>query len=165
LVLALPRSRLLTSALLLVGLCGSASAKRQPPGAFRRGERKVSWSVVAVTGATGSTGQQGASGQGGSDGADEALLKAQIGALSQRVETLEGILQGITNSELLGAVAGVATLTAACDALVEQSNDLGAGVEGLIDVLTGVPLIGDIFGEVDMPSALDPLDTCTDSET
>lgn len=195
-----PRPRLaaialLTSALLLVGLCGSASAKRhpligkdnkihacyrvkgKPKGALRvvrsprtrcrRGERKVSWSTVAVAGAAGSTGQPGAAGQvgaSGSTGSNEAILKEQVSALSKRVETLEGVLQGVGNEDLLGAVAGVATLTAACTALVEQSNDLAGGLEGTIGLLTGVPLIGDIFDGVDIPSALDPLDTCTDAE-
>jgi hypothetical protein len=183
---------LLASALLLVGLCGSASAKRhpliskdnkihacyrvkgKPKGALRvvrsrrtrcrRGERKVAWSVVAVNGAAGSAGQQGAAGQGGAAGSTEALLKAEVGALTQRVETLEGVLQGITNDELLGAIAGVSTLTTACTAMVKQSNELAAGLEGMIGLLTGVPLIGDIFDGIEVPQALDPLDTCTDTE-
>jgi hypothetical protein len=186
---------LLTSALLLVGLCGSAAAKRhplvskdnkihacyrvkgKPKGALRvvrnrrarcrRGERKVAWMAAAVPGAAGSTGQQGGTGQTGStgsDGSNEALLKAQVNSLAQRVETLEGILQGVTNNDLLGAITGVSTLTTACTTVVEQSNDLAAGLEGTIGLLTGVPLIGDIFDGIEVPQALDPLDTCTDSE-
>ena len=201
---------LLASALLLVGLCGSASAKRhplvskdnkihacyrvkgKPKGALRvvrsrrvrcrRGERKVAWSAAAVAGAAGSVGQPGATGQAGpagSGGSNEAALKGQIDALSQRVETLEGILQGITNeqlkgllatlqgldnADLMGAVAGVSTLTAACTAMVEQSNKLAGGLEGTIGLLTGVSLIGDIFDGIEVPQALDPLDTCTEPE-
>jgi hypothetical protein len=201
---------LLASGLLLVGLCGSASAKRhplvgkdnkihacyrvkgKPKGALRvvrsprarcrRGERKVAWSVAASTGAVGSTGQAGAGGSvgaSGSAGSNEAVLKEQIGALTQRVVTLEGILLGITNEDLtgalatlqgldnedlLGAVSAVPMLTSACTTLVEQSNDMAGGVEGLVDVLTGVPLLGDIFDGVEVPTALDPQDTCPEPE-
>jgi hypothetical protein len=75
----------------------------------RRGERKTSWSVASSAGSpaanAGGQGAQGQSGANGSAGSDDAALKAQVGALTLKVQGLEGILQGITNGDLTGVLA------------------------------------------------------------
>jgi hypothetical protein len=137
----------------------------------RRGERKTSWSVAGSP-AVGSQGAQGQTGASGSAGSDEAALKAQIGALSLRVAALEGVLKGVTNGDLVGmmgtlqgltnegltsAVNSVAATGALCEqgeALTDQVNDLGSGVQSLMTVLGGT-ILGSIFGGVEIPAALE----------
>jgi hypothetical protein len=121
-------------AMLLACLAGSAAAqgpvskdgqihacyrvKGKPKGALRvvssarthcrRGERKTAWSAASSSNSIaggGSQGTQGQSGANGSAGSDEAALKAQIGALTLKVQALEGVLQGITNGDLTGMLA------------------------------------------------------------
>jgi hypothetical protein len=126
---------LAAAAMLLASLAGSAAAqgpvgkdgqihacyrvKGKPKGALRvvpsartrcrRGERKTAWSATASTSSSGSGGgSQGAQGQSGASsppGSDDAALKAQVGALTLKVQALEGILQGITNGDLTGMLA------------------------------------------------------------
>ncbi len=190
---------LAAGAVLIASIGGSASAKRpigkdgtihacyrvkgKPKGALRvvpsartrcrRGERKTAWSVSPpVTSTTaGSAGSQGPSGAAGSAGADEAALKAQVGALSLRVEALEGILQGITNGDLtgmlgvlqgvtnedllaaVGAVPAVESLCEQSEALTEQVDDLGAATGALVSILNGT-ILGPIFGSVSVPAVL-----------
>lgn len=87
----------------------------------RRGERKVAWSASSTTGmpgvngTTGNTagGQSGSNGSSGANGTNgnEVALKSQITDLSLKLEGLEGILSGLTNNKLLGAVDAVKGLT------------------------------------------------------
>ncbi len=123
---------LLSTAMVLVGLVGTASAaplskdgkiyacykvKGKPKGAMRivrsskarckRGERKVAWNAVPVGSQAGTPGQAGSAGQSdgsGSDGSgsNEAALKTEVAALSMRLEALEGVLAGVTNGDLKG---------------------------------------------------------------
>jgi hypothetical protein len=96
----------------------------------RRGERRVAW-IVVTSGPAGPTGQQGQrgtpgvdGGQGadGADGSSPSLsaLEAQVATLSTRVESLEGVLAGVTNAELLEAVG----LPPVVDALCAQTTTL-----------------------------------------
>jgi hypothetical protein len=156
---------LLSSALLLAGLCGSASAKRhpligkdkrihacyrvkgKPKGALRavrsrrtrckRGERKVAWSVATAPAALGSTGSQGGAGGDGAAGAGEAVLKAQVGALVQRVEALEGV------------IASLCSQTGALAAQVNLVQDVVAGL-GLEPAL-------ELIGLLEIPALPTPL--------
>lgn len=95
----------------------------------KRGERKVAWSASSMTGVPGAggaagtttggqSGSNGANGANGTDGSTEAVLKTQIANLTLKVESLEGILDGLLpqvqgtlatlgnlkNADLLGAV-------------------------------------------------------------
>jgi hypothetical protein len=150
----------------------------------RRGERKVAWSVASSSGLPGPTAQgfqgvPGAPGASSTDGtADDAALKAQVGALAVRVQALEGLLNGVSDGDLSGvlstlqgldnkgltdAVNAVPAVEALCQQapeLTEQVNEVGAGIVSMIGVLTGVPLIGPIFGGVAIPTAL-PDFSCT----
>lgn len=124
----------------------------------RRGERKAAWSMTGAGGSV-SQGGQGAQGPAGSNGsaADEAALKAQIGALSLRVEALEGVLQGITNGDLVGMLGVLQGLTnegltnavdsvPATEALCEQSEQLTDQVNLVADVVGGLGLNGILTG-------------------
>ena len=111
------------------GLRVVPSAKKR----CKRGERKVTWSVAGSGGQTGASGQSGgngqatANGQSGTNGTNggEAALVSKIAALTLKVESLEGILNGITHGDLLGALG---TLSG-----VNNAKLLGAvnAVEGL----------------------------------
>jgi hypothetical protein len=145
----------------------------------RRGERKTTWSVTSSSGsAGGSQGAQGQSGANGSAGSDEAALKAQVGALTLKVQALEGILQGITNGDLTGllatlqgldnesltsAVNSLPATEALCEqseALTEQVNLVAGVVEGLglNGVLTG---LGGLLVVPTLPTALAPFNCPT----
>lgn len=150
--------------LLLAGLPGTASAgpvgkdgqinacyrvKGKPKGALRviasakkrckRGERKVVWSVAGSPGQPGSTGQgqagSGSAGSNGSSGSNEAALSAKVASLSLQVEGLEGLLKGVKNGDLTGAVSTVKGLT---------NGDL----TGAVDTLDGVTK-GELSGVID----------------
>ncbi|HEU4944879.1 MAG TPA: hypothetical protein VFT10_06920 [Solirubrobacterales bacterium] len=109
----------------------------------RRGERKAAWSVAGPAG-VGSEGAQGQAGASGSAGANEAALKAQVGALSMRVETLEGTLQGIAN---------------ATKALCEQSEQLTEQVNLVTGVVGGLGLSPalEALGLLEIPTLPAPL--------
>lgn len=157
--------------MLLVGIAGTASAaplgkngkiyacykvKGKPKGALRvvrgakarckRGERKVTWSAVASgeSSGQGSQGQSGASGSAGaSPSASEIALKSEVASLALKVDALEGVLQGITNEDLLGAVNAVPAVEALCEqapALAEQVNLVqdvigGLGLEPALELI------------------------------
>lgn len=129
----------------------------------RRGEKKISWNAAGPAGEAGRSGENGAAGEGGPAGERGATLPAleqRITALTDKVTELEGVLKGITNTELLGAlsklqgisptqlqeaVSSVAKVTALCSQtsqLTGQSNALGGAIGGLnlIGALPGVEL-------------------------
>jgi hypothetical protein len=134
----------------------------------RRGERKAAWSAAGSSGiaSQGAQGTQGQAGTGGSAG-DEAALKAQVGALSLKVEALEGILQGITNGdltgmlatlsgvtnpELLGAIGSVPLVEEVCGQTEELTGRSNA-LLGLLDTL-------DLLNALSIPEALPTFDVC-----
>ncbi len=102
----------------------------------RRGERKVAWvasGAIGQSGAPGASGHQGAQGPNGSS-SSSSILEEKVLTLTERVEDLEAILQGVTNSQLLAAIDSVPVLAALCDqtaALTEQTGALGEALEGL----------------------------------
>ncbi len=134
----------------------------------RRGERKVAWITTGAVGAAGIPGAPGNAGAGGGGGAagpegtksilSTSELEETIDLLTARVASLEGVLQGVTNAQLLAAIGAVPVLESVCgqvSTLVTQTNLLGSGVGGLVSTLSG-SLLGSIFGGVDLPPALDP---------
>jgi hypothetical protein len=148
----------------------------------RRGERKTTWSVASSSGgSTAGVGGQGAQGQSGANGSvssDDAALKAQVGALTLKVQALESVLQGITNGDLTGmlatlqgldnegltsAVNSLAATEALCEqseALTEQVNLVAGVVEGLglNGILTG---LGGLLVIPTLPTALAPFNCPT----
>jgi hypothetical protein len=134
----------------------------------RRGERKAAWNVAGSSGVA-SQGAQGGQGQAGANGpsGDEAALKAQIGALSLKVEALEGILQGITNGdltgmlatlngvtnpELLGAIGSVPLVEEVCEQTEELTGRSNA-LLGLLDTL-------DTLNVLSIPAVLPTFNAC-----
>ncbi len=78
-------------------------AKRQH---CRRGEKKISWNVTGPAGESGQNGSSGESGGAGETGTQgEPGLQSQVTGLTNRVETLEGKLKGITNTALTGVIS------------------------------------------------------------
>ncbi len=171
--------------------------KGKPKGAMRvvrgakarcqRGERKVSWvlagavSAAGAPGASGASGLSGASGSAGEAGTTSVLSKTEleerVTALTARVESLEGILQGVSNealtealaavaglsnSELLAAVNSVPVVETLCEevtGVIAQTNLLRGSVGTLVSTLSG-SLLGSIFGSVGLPPALPETLTC-----
>ena len=93
------------------GLRVVPSAKKR----CKRGERKVTWYVAGAGGQTGTGGQSGTGGQAGSAGqagqagtagssGNEAVLQSKIASLNLKLEGLEGILNGVTHSDLQGVL-------------------------------------------------------------
>jgi hypothetical protein len=75
----------------------------------RKGEKKVSWSVTGPSGENGSNGENGTGGEGGAGGEKGTTgtqgLEKQVQQLTNKVTSLESVLKGITNTELLGALS------------------------------------------------------------
>jgi hypothetical protein len=163
----------------------------------KRGERKVVWNATGSSGASGTNGQAGSggasggSGQSGSNGTNgtEAALKSQIVSLALKVESLEGILNGVlpklqgtlatlnglNNTDLLGAVDVAKILTnedpteALNDLPVVKSLCTGTstateGVNKLQVGVTGLTVLGVpglSLGLGSLPTALDPFSCVT----
>jgi len=130
-------------------------------GKCRKGERKASWNAAGQPGAAGETGSGGNPGDGGAPGATgTAGLEKQVSALSSKVSALEGILKGITNTDLTGllaklqgtsgaqlqeaikSVANVNALTTQVGALCSQAKALTAQTQGLGSALDAAEVIG-----------------------
>jgi hypothetical protein len=141
----------------------------------RRGERRVAWSVAASPGPSGASGQsaQGEPGASGTNGSDEAALKAQLGTLSLRVQTLEGVLQGITNSDLTGMsgtlqglsneeLTGAVNSLPALESVCKQSQELTEQVNLVAEVVEGLGLngvlttLGGLIQVPNLPEELEP---------
>jgi hypothetical protein len=122
-------------------------------GKCRRGERKISWGSVGPAGNPGQSGENGSGAENGSAGESGAAgikaLESKVQGLTSKISTLEGILQGVTNTDLLGvvsklqgisptqlqeAVAAVANVKALCtqaNVLTTRANELGSVFGGI----------------------------------
>jgi hypothetical protein len=144
--------------------------KRKPKGELRvvpgtrahclRGERKVAWSAVGSSGFPGASSQggqgaqsQGAQGQPGANGSatpDDAALKAQVSALSLKVESLEGLLAGIAAGDLSGLLPRVSGLEGVLSGVdnegLQHAVDTVKDVTGgkLLEAVKAVPLLGEV---------------------
>lgn len=143
----------------------------------RKGEKKVSWSVTGPSGQSGENGQNGENGAGGEGGAGGEKgtsslggLEKQVQSLTSKLTSLESVLKGITNTELLGAlsklqgisggqlqeaVASVVKVNELCSQaskLTSQSNALGSALGGL-------ELLGALPGVSIIPSSTAPIPT------
>lgn len=104
---------------------GSLRAVKGAKTHCRRGERRVSWVAAGATGAGGSPGSPGQPGGQGANGtAATGALETRVADLTNRVEALEKTLAGVTNSQLLGALADVNALCAQDTVLTTQVNSL-----------------------------------------
>lgn len=144
-------------------------AKRQH---CRHREKKISWNVTGAAGESGQNGSNGESGGNGESGTQgEPGLQSQVTGLTNRVETLEGKLKGITNTALTGvisklggvsaaqlqeAVTSVADVNALCTqatALTKQTNLLGSALGGF-SLNSALTLIGGVLNMPTLPTAL-----------
>jgi hypothetical protein len=123
--------------------------------------RKVTWQARPTTGPRGEAGAPGRAGQPGPTGASGADattavlgLESQLAQLLVKVETLEGILAGVTNQGLLGAIAAVPAVGALC----EQTEGLTGQVDSLLTSVGGLNSLLDtllvLFDPVGLPTAL-----------
>ena len=102
------------------------------------------------TGGNGEGGSNGESGAAGTKG-----LESKVGALTSKVTSLESVLKGITNTELLGALSKlngisatqlqetVASLTKV-NALCSQASKLTSQSNALGEALGGLKLLGNL---------------------
>jgi hypothetical protein len=146
---------------------GSLRVVRSAKVRCRRGERKVAWNVAGSAGQTGANGQQGQSGANGSPGS-EAALQAKVASLSLKVESLEGVLHGVTNGELTGVLSTLNGITnseltgalsklsgvsgveltksvealPAVESLCTQASQLTTGVNSLNTGIKGISVLG-----------------------
>jgi hypothetical protein len=82
----------------------------------KKGEKRIAWSAQGPAGKDGSQGPAGGAGN---------------AALESRITELETILNGITNAELLGALADVNALCTQATSLTSTLNALNTAVDGL----------------------------------
>ncbi len=124
----------------------------------RRGERKVSWSIASMPGPAGQNGQngQGQVGQSGAAGSagttsKEATLQTEVAGLTLKVESLEGVLEGVGHESLtnaLSAVGGLSNgelteavgLAPVVETLCTQNEELGEQINLISGVVEGLGL-------------------------
>jgi hypothetical protein len=127
-----------------------------PPGhRCRKGEKPLFWNAQGQSGSTGAQGGSGSPGQ-----TDTSSLTTQLTQLQDRVTQLEGVLTGLTNVDLLGAVGSVADVNALCSqvpTVVTQLNSVRTVLSGLS--LSGIIPLGLGLTVPSIPSALSPF-TC-----
>lgn len=126
--------------------------------------RKVAWQTTPAAGprgeagAPGVAGQPGPAGNSGLPGADAndliVGLEGKVAQLLVKVETLEGVLAGVTNEDLLGAVAAIPAVGALC----EQTEDLTGQANALLTSVGGLNTLLDtllvLFDPIGVPTAL-----------
>ena len=144
--------------------------KGKPKGALRvvagarthckRGERKAVWSVAGQSGQAGRAGDTGSTGaaqpgDNGSNGtsASEAALKAQISGLTLKVDSLESLLQGVTDGDLSGLLARVGGMEGLLEGV--EPGDLanvlstleGVTNEKLQETIDALPLLNEVCAQ------------------
>ena len=127
--------------------------------------KKVSWyanapgtpGLVAPPGPAGPKGDAGPRGEKGTAGnVVVESLEDKVSELLTKVESLEAVLNGVTNTDLLGAIDAVPAVGALCEQaedLTSQTTALGSTLSSLNTVLSPL-LLG--FSPVSVPTALPP---------
>jgi hypothetical protein len=117
--------------------------------------KKVSWYAAGQAGPAGPQGGPGAAGADGQSG-ERGLpgtagnvvvedLEKQVKELLTRIQGLETVLKGITNTDLKEAIAAVPVVEALCtqaDALTDQTTALGSAMSGLSTVVGTLTALG-----------------------
>jgi hypothetical protein len=129
-------------------------------GKCKHGEKKISWNSVGPAGESGTNGESGSNGESGGNGAAgekgaAGALEGRVTALTNKVTSLESVLSGITNTDLLGmlsklqgisgtqlqeTVASLANVKALCT----QASTLTNQVDALGTAFGGIQLGGTI---------------------
>ncbi len=108
----------------------------------------------------------------GLEGVLQGIGNKELSTALATVKGLSGVqlkeavdaVDGITNAKLLEAIEAVPLVDEVCgqvSALISQSNLLGEELDSLVGILDGVVLLGEIFGVLDVPEALDPFACAT----
>jgi hypothetical protein len=126
--------------------------------------KKVSWYASGKSfgplpfGPAGPEGKAGPQGQQGSPGTAGNVvveqLEDKVSELLTKVESLEGVLSGVTNAELLNAIGAVPAVGALCEQaedLTDQTTALGSTL-GSLNTLLDTLLLG--FSPIEVPTAL-----------
>jgi hypothetical protein len=114
----------------------------------KKGERPLTLNAEGTSGQSGQTGAQGGSGQ-----VSIVALQDRITQLEDRVTQLESILSGVTNSDLLGAIASVGSLCNEVPTVVGQLNGIRSVLTGL-SLTSGLLALGSLVFNAPIPSAL-----------
>jgi hypothetical protein len=158
-------------------------AKGKPKGAVRvvkpgkacktkKGEKAIAWTVFGSPGTSGSTGSTGTPGTTAATQKDllallgliqqqAALidsLTGQLGALGLDIDSLQQILNGVTNGELQSVIASLPLVGDLCDqlsAVTNQANALRTVISGL-GLNGALTLIGGLLQIPALPAALNP---------
>ena len=152
----------------------------------RKGQKPLVWNSQGQQGSTGAQGAQGIPGQVDSSVTTQlnslttqlSSLTTQLSSLQSDVSSLQGVLSGLTNTDLLAAVAGAAKLNgiSASDltgaigavpdvtALCTQMSSAVTQLNSIRTVLTNLSLggiipVGLLLNVTGVPSALSPF-TC-----
>jgi hypothetical protein len=119
-----------------------------------KGEKKISWNVTGKHGSSGQDGESAPSGETGEPGGPGAAgLAQQVSVLTSKVTALEGVLKGVTNTDLTGVLSKLQGVTgtqlketvtkiADVNALCAQGATLTAKTKELGTALMGVSLTG-----------------------
>jgi hypothetical protein len=127
--------------------------------------RKVAWNAGGSSGSGGENGAAGEPGQPGSGGANGgngtagvngkvSSLESQVTELLTKLKSLEGILAGVTNSDLKGAIGTVPVVTALCaqtSKLTDQTTALGSAMGAMN---TAIKTVLALFSPPPLPLAL-----------
>lgn len=145
---------------------GNLRLARNAKGRCPRKWKKVAWVAsggLVGPGAPGPSGPKGDTGPAGPQGekgtAGNVVVKEledKVSELLTKVQALEGVLSGVTNTELLNAIGAVPAVGALCEQaedLTSQTTALGTTLSSLNTVLG--PLLP-LFSPVSVPTALPP---------
>lgn len=128
--------------------------------------KKVSWyasgvsgpGVIAPPGPAGTKGDTGSQGEKGVPGTAGNVvvtaLEDKVTELLTKVESLEAVLSGVTNAELLNAIGTVPAVGALCEQaedLTDQTTAIGTTL-GSLNTLLDTLLLG--FSPIEVPTAL-----------
>jgi hypothetical protein len=128
--------------------------------------RKVAWSAAGPSGSQGGAGSPGAAGEAGGtglpglSGAAGTVVKGledKVTELLKKVESLEAILKGVTNAELLAAIANTKALCAQVSTLTDQLNLVeealgGLSLNTLLAVVLEIPVLPGSLPSFSCPS-------------
>jgi len=134
--------------------CYKAKGKKKKRGTLRivpaakkckKKEKRISWNAAGQTGPAGPRGAEGSDSADVSirlDALESALADAleQIELLTEQVATLEGLLAGVTNQELLDAIGAAATVGELCTAVPELAD--------VINQVVALPILGGLVDPV-----------------
>lgn len=123
--------------------------------------KKVAWNAAGPAGSQGGAGSPGTTGEAGGTGLSGATgtvvqqLEGKVNELLKKVESLEKVLAGVTNLELLAAIANTEALCTQVSTLTNQLNAVEGALGGL-SLNAVLTTLGGALSIPTLPGALDP---------